>query len=84
MRSGLESEPLSAEAGPMTVSHQATYEWIYARPKGELRQLAEQQVALGTSLFGDVLTVVGLGIEVAAFFVSSPVLTAALAVAGWK
>lgn len=48
LRSELEAGPLSAEAGPVTVSHQAIYDWIYARPKGELRQLAEQQVALRT------------------------------------
>lgn len=45
---GLRCEPVAVEAGPVTVSHQAIYDWIYARPKGQLRQLAEQQVALRT------------------------------------
>lgn len=45
---GLESRPFEVEAGPVTVSHQAIYDWIYARPKGELRQLAAQQMVLRT------------------------------------
>ncbi len=45
---GLRREALSGEAEPMTVSHQAIYDWIYARPKGELRQLAAQQMVLRT------------------------------------
>ena len=44
----LKTDPVSAEAGPVTVSHQAIYDWIYARPKGELRQLAARQVTLRT------------------------------------
>jgi len=43
---GLKTEPVSGEGGPVTVSHQAIYDWIYARPKGELRELAARQVAL--------------------------------------
>jgi len=42
----LRTAPVGGEAGPVTVSHQAIYDWIYARPKGELRQLAARQVAL--------------------------------------
>ena len=39
------TDPISTEAGPVTVSHQAIYDWIYARPKGELRQLATMEAA---------------------------------------
>ena len=42
----LKSEPVSGDAGPVTISHQAVYDWIYARPKGELRALADRQVKL--------------------------------------
>jgi IS30 family transposase len=42
----LKTAPVAGEAGPVTVSHQAIYDWIYARPKGELRELAARQIAL--------------------------------------
>ena len=31
---GLRTAPVSGEGGPVMVSHQAIYDWIYARPKG--------------------------------------------------
>ncbi|PZS09207.1 MAG: IS30 family transposase [Acidimicrobiales bacterium] len=43
----LKRQAATGQAGMMpTVSHQAIYDWIYARPKGELRALAARQITL--------------------------------------
>ena len=49
----MKTDPVSTDAGPVTVSDQAIDDWIYARPRGELRELAARQVTLRTGRMQD-------------------------------